>query len=81
MEKHHTFLESRIGLENLSWKQLEDIEFLVGSLNEHLESLFGCRIFYDKNIDQSTQEEIKESANNNIVNGFAVLIVEDEEIS
>tara|TARA_R100000329_G_C7560401_1_gene198216 strand:+ start:110 stop:352 length:243 start_codon:yes stop_codon:yes gene_type:complete len=80
MEKHHTFLESRIGLENLSWKQLEDIEFLVGSLNEHLESL-GCRIFYDKNIDQSTQEEIKESANNNIVNGFAVLIVEDEEIS
>ena len=70
-DKHHVFLESRIGLENLSSKQLEDFEFIIGNLNETLESMYGCTIFYDCDSDS-------ESADKNItVSGFLIQVFEE----
>ena len=65
-DKHHVFLESRISLENLSSKQLEDFEFIIGTLNETLKSMYGCTICYDCEDDE-------------IVNGFAILVNEEGE--
>ena len=65
-DKHHVFLESRISLENLSFKQLEDFEFIIGTLNETLKSMYGCAICYDCEDDET-------------VNGFAILVKEDSQ--
>ena len=73
MSKYHIHLESRIGLDKLSEEQLEDVEFLIGSLNEHLEPMYGCRIFYDKNFHPDSGEEMEESENDNTVNGFDII--------
>ena len=78
-DKYNIHLESRIGMDKLSSKQLEDIEFVIGSLNEHLESVFGCRIFYDTNIHPDSGEEMEESENDNTVNGFDIICMEEKE--
>ena len=79
MNKYHIHLESRIGLDKLSEEQLEDVEFLIGSLNEHLEPMYGCRIFYDKNFHPDSGEEMEESENDNTVNGFDIICMEEKE--
>jgi hypothetical protein len=72
-DKQHVFLESRIGLENLSSKQLEDFEFIIGTLNETLESMYGCTIFYDTDSDDQLADK------NINVSGFLIQVLEDDE--
>ena len=47
MRKTHVFLKDEIEI-TLDNKHEDDFELLIGTLNETLSSMYGCRIAYDK---------------------------------
>ena len=84
MKKYHVFLETHIGIENLSSEQLEAFEYIIGSLNETLEPMYGCTICYDCDgdtglFDPETGELNARVADKNItVNGFEIHVFEKD---
>ena len=77
MRKEHVFLKDKIGI-TLNNKYEDDFELLIGTLNETLSSMYGCRIAYDKTKPWSCptchQKEDKTT-----FDGFAIFVDEEEE--
>ena len=72
MKKYHVFLKNHIGIENLSSEQLEAFEYIIGSLNETLEPMYGCTICYDCDSDDQLADK------NITVNGFEIHVFETD---
>tara|TARA_R100000458_G_C8123312_1_gene141278 strand:- start:64 stop:312 length:249 start_codon:yes stop_codon:yes gene_type:complete len=74
--KHHVFLKDKIGITVDTDVGQPDFEFLIGSLNETLRSMYGCSIGYDQT-DHKGGTELSNGLTT--FNGFAIFVLEEDE--
>ena len=74
MRKEHVFLKDKIGI-TLDNKDEDDFELLIGTLNETLSSMYGCRIAYDKT-KSWTCPTCHHNEDKTTIDGFAIYVEE-----